>query len=116
MSKGKTSGRTGTRAELPLKSLEIGNVSYQTRLTAKFENRKHWKRPDKKKVLSVIPGTIQKLMVCEGEEVDAGKPLMILEAMKMRNEVCATLRGVVKKIHVREGEQVPKEHLLLEFE
>jgi biotin carboxyl carrier protein len=109
------SGKRPADPARPLRSLEIGSVRYSTRLTAKFENRKRWERPDRKKVLSVIPGTIQKLLVREGEEVSAGTPLMILEAMKMRNEVCASQPGVVKKIHVNEGELVPKEHVLLEF-
>ena len=99
----------------PLEKLQIGSVLYITRLTSKFKNRKSWKRPDETKVVAIIPGTIQNLMVKEGDEVVAGTPLMILEAMKMRNEIRAHAPGVVKKIHIKKGEQVPKEHLLLEF-
>jgi biotin carboxyl carrier protein len=36
--------------------------------------------------------------------------------MKMRNEVLAPVAGVVRKIHVSEGEMVPKSHLLLEMD
>jgi biotin carboxyl carrier protein len=54
-------------------------------------------------------------MAREGDEVAVGTPLLILEAMKMRNEVLSTVDGVVLKIHVREGEMVPKSHLLLEL-
>ncbi len=98
-----------------MEELEIGNVVYHTRLTSKFVNREVWQRPDERKVLAVIPGTIQKIMTREGEEVTTGDPLLILEAMKMRNEVRSPIQGIVKKIHVSEGEQVPKAHLLLEF-
>ena len=98
-----------------MEELEIGNALYQTRLTSKFVNRKSWERPDERKVVAVIPGTIQKIMVREGDEVAAGAPLMILEAMKMRNEVRAVIQGVLKKIHVKEGDQVPRGYLLLEF-
>ena len=101
--------------EAPMEELEIGSVKYQTRLTSKFVNRKSWARPDEKRVIALIPGTIQKLMVKEGDEVKEEMPLMILEAMKMRNEVRAHMQGVVKKIYIKEGEQVPKEYLLLEF-
>lgn len=98
-----------------MEELEIGSAIYQTRLTAKFTNRKSWKRPDERKVVAVIPGTIQRLMVAEGDEVAEGSPLMILEAMKMLNEVRAPIQGVIKKIYIKEGEQVSKEFLLLEF-
>jgi len=98
-----------------MEELEIGSVIYQTRLTAKFTNRKSWKRPEERKVVAVIPGTIQRLMVAEGDEVAEGSPLMILEAMKMLNEVRAPVQGVIKKIYIKEGEQVSKDLLLLEF-
>ena len=55
-------------------------------------------------------------MVSGGDEVAAGIPMLILEAMKMRNEIKAMHMGVIKRINVREGEQVSKSHLLLEFE
>jgi len=99
-----------------MEELEIGGALYSTRLTGKFKNRTVWELPDDRKVIAVIPGTIQKLMVSEGLEVSAGDPMMILEAMKMRNEIKATQNGVIKKVNVKEGEHVSKEHLLLEFE
>ncbi len=55
-------------------------------------------------------------MVSEGDEVSAGDSMLILEAMKMRNEIKATQKGVIKKINVKEGEHVSKSYLLLEFE
>ena len=67
------------------------------------------------RVTAFIPGTIQRIMVREGQKVSMGTPLLILEAMKMRNEVLSPVDGSVKKIHVREGEMVPKSHLLVEM-
>lgn len=96
-------------------SLQVGSVVYTTRLTNKFRNRPRWKQPDMKRIESIIPGTIQRIMAREGDEVTVGTPLLILEAMKMRNEVLSTVDGVVLKIHVREGEMVPKSHLLVEL-
>ncbi|MCK4748790.1 MAG: acetyl-CoA carboxylase biotin carboxyl carrier protein subunit [Bacteroidales bacterium] len=101
--------------EPPLERLQIGSVRYATRLTKKFVNRKSWQRPDNRKLPAVIPGTIQKIMVKEGDEVILGTPLLILEAMKMRNEVLSPMDGVILKIHVSEGDLVPRNHLLLEF-
>ena len=99
-----------------MEELEIGNALYQTRLTSKFLNRKIWEPPDERNVHAVIPGTIQKIMVKEGDVVSPGTPLLILEAMKMRNEVRSPIHGLVRKIHVKAGEQVPKAFLLLEFD
>ena len=99
-----------------MEELEIGNVIYKTRLTSKFRNRVIWQRPDVRKVDSIIPGNIQRIMVKEGDEVSPGTPMLILEAMKMRNEILSPLQGIVKKIYVSEGDMVPKDHLMIEFE
>jgi biotin carboxyl carrier protein len=115
MSDRKASSNRGRAPESGLESLQVGSVVYTTRLTNKFRNRPRWKQPDMKRIEAVIPGTIQRIMAREGEEVKAGTPLLILEAMKMRNEVLSTIDGVVRKIHVVEGEMVPKSHLLVEL-
>ena len=99
----------------PMEELEIGSALYTTRLTNKFRNRPRWERPDEKKVLAVIPGTIQEVFVEAGQEIQSGDPLMILEAMKMRNEVVAPCSGIIEKVNVTKGEMVPKNHLLVAF-
>ena len=55
---------------------------------------------------SVMPGVVVELLSAEGDAVEKGQPLLILEAMKMQNEIEAPLAGVVKTIHVGEGEAV----------
>ena len=57
-------------------------------------------------VKSVMPGVVVKLLVQEGAAVEKGQPLLILEAMKMQNEIAAPAAGVVKALHVREREAV----------
>jgi len=103
-------------SEPEMESLEIGSALYTTRLTSKFKNRPLWQKPDENKIVAIIPGNIQKIMAKEGDVVSTGTPLLILEAMKMRNEVLSPINGVVKKIHVSEGEMVPKSHLLIEMD
>ncbi len=98
------------------KELEIGGIVYKTKLTRKFENRNKWERPNPKHILSFIPGTIVKVFVKEGERVKAGKSLMILEAMKMKNQILMPFDGVIKKLHVSENEKVPNKYLMLEIE
>jgi len=116
MSKKEPSSDDRSQGKLNLETLEIGNAIYSTRLTSKFKNRSNWERPNEKLVTAVIPGTIQKIMVKVGEDVKAGTPMLILEAMKMRNEILAPVNGVIRSIHVKEGEHVAKFHLLVELD
>ena len=53
-----------------------------------------------------MPGTILRMLVNIGDEVKENQPLMILEAMKMENEVVANHAGKVAGIHVNQGQVV----------
>ncbi len=55
---------------------------------------------------SPMPGTIIKILVNVGDEVQENQPLMILEAMKMENQVVATKNGKVAGIHTLLGSVV----------
>ncbi len=57
-------------------------------------------------VKAVMPGVVVELLVAVGDEVTAGQPLLILEAMKMQNEIPAPGDGVVKDLHVAAGKAV----------
>jgi biotin carboxyl carrier protein len=60
-----------------------------------------------------MPGKIVKVLVEEGNEVDQGDGLVIVEAMKMENEIKSPKAGVVKKIGVAEGDIVEAGALLI---
>lgn len=53
-----------------------------------------------------IPGNIIKVLVKEGEAVEANQPLAVIEAMKMETNILAASAGVVERIYVSEGQQV----------
>ena len=53
-----------------------------------------------------MPGKVVKLVASEGQSVKAGEVLLILEAMKMQNEIPADADGVVKKFNVAAGQSV----------
>lgn len=55
---------------------------------------------------SPMPGNILRVLVNVGDTVTENQPLMILEAMKMENEIVAPKAGVVAGIHVKEGQVV----------
>lgn len=95
--------------------LNIDGTNYKTYLTGKFENRTVWDKPDDKKLLSFIPGTIIKVFVEKGQKVKKGEKVVILEAMKMQNKILIPMDGVVKQVHVQEGQTLPKGALILEL-
>jgi biotin carboxyl carrier protein len=107
--------KTPCEEKIDCKTLVIEETEYITTLTKKFENRKIWKAPDPKIVMSVIPGTILNVFVKEGDKLKEGDPLVILEAMKMRNEVNMPMDGIIKTVNVKEGEKVPKGHLIVDI-
>lgn len=67
-------------------------------------------------VRALMPGRITSLLVREGEVVREGASLLILEAMKMQNEITTPIGGTVKKLFVREGETVKKDSALVLIE
>jgi glutaconyl-CoA/methylmalonyl-CoA decarboxylase subunit gamma len=68
------------------------------------------------KVPAPLPGIIHKLLVKEGDSVKKGDGLIILEAMKMENNILAEKAGVIKNIRVREGDSVLQGDMLMEIE
>ena len=98
------------------KSLIIDGTKYRTFYNHKFETRKKYELPDPNRIVSYIPGTVLKLFVKEGQVVNKGDIILILDAMKMKNRLLFEKGGIVKAIHVSEGEKVPKDYLMIELE
>lgn len=84
-------------------------------LTEKFAKGKSDSK-FKNDVLSPMPGAIVKMNVKEGGQVKKGDVLLVLEAMKMENEIKASRDCVVKKIFVEEKSSVDKGQLLIKLE
>ncbi|PYP09034.1 MAG: hypothetical protein DMD59_10365 [Gemmatimonadetes bacterium] len=55
-----------------------------------------------------MPGLVVRVEVREGQVVEVGEGLVVVEAMKMENELRASSRGVVEQIHVSPGQRVEK--------
>ncbi len=88
---------------------------------ARAESGRHLKDDDRtpdggRGVRSPMPGKVIKICAAEGDECRKNQTLVIVEAMKMENEVQAGFEGVVKKIHVAVGELVDAEKILVEIE
>jgi biotin carboxyl carrier protein len=70
----------------------------------------------RKAIRTQMPGRIIKILVQQGDEVEEGQGLLILEAMKMQNEIKAPRAGVVVSLAVQENDSVEGNTLLVELE
>lgn len=67
-------------------------------------------------LVSEMPGKVIKILTAEGAVVNEGDTLVILEAMKMENEIKAGISGVVKAVNIEEGQVLESGHLMIEIE
>ena len=101
--------------EKEYKNLIIQGAVYKTTYTKKFENRLNYETPDENLIYSFIPGTIVDIFVKPGQKVQEGETLLLLEVMKMENQVRMPFDGKIEKVHVKKDEIVPKRHLMIEI-
>jgi propionyl-CoA carboxylase alpha chain len=72
--------------------------------------------PDTSKfLLSPMPGLLASVAVSEGQEVKAGEPLAVVEAMKMENVLKAVQDGTVKTLHAKAGDSLKVDQKIIEF-
>ena len=69
-----------------------------------------------KKIVAPLPGNIFKINVKEGDTVKKGDTLLIMEAMKMENNILSEQDGVVQSVKVNEGDAVLQNDVLVEIE
>ena len=67
-------------------------------------------------VTSPMAGAIKSVLVKPGDQVTQRQPLVVLEAMKMENQITAPVAGAVKSVEVKEGDSVKEGHVLLVLE
>ena len=73
--------------------------------------------PDRSRLLmSPMPGRVVSIAVEEGQEVKAGEPLAVIDAMKMENVLRAERDGRIAKLLVAQGDSVAADQVILEFE
>jgi biotin carboxyl carrier protein len=70
----------------------------------------------KKTVKSPLPGSVIKVVVAQGQSVKKGDVLLVLESMKMENNILAENDAVVSKIYVQGGQQVMQDDALIDLE
>ncbi|MBR4855748.1 MAG: biotin/lipoyl-binding protein, partial [Bacteroidaceae bacterium] len=67
-------------------------------------------------VVAPLPGTITKVVAKAGQKVKKGDVLVVMEAMKMANDIVAEANGTVKAVSVSEGQSVNQGDVLIEFQ
>jgi len=67
-------------------------------------------------IKAAMPGIVREVMAAPGQAVEKGQPILILEAMKMQNEVRADQAGTVRTVFVAPGQTVDKGARLVEIE
>ena len=67
-------------------------------------------------VVAPMPGAVVKINCRPGEMVKKGDVVIVLEAMKMENEIHSPIDGLVKEVHVKEGMTVSPEEVMVAFE
>jgi 3-methylcrotonyl-CoA carboxylase alpha subunit len=65
---------------------------------------------------ATLPGRVSEIMVQEGEQIEAGAPVLVMEAMKLYHTLVAPLTGRVSRLHVTAGDIVAHGQLLVELE
>jgi biotin carboxyl carrier protein len=70
---------------------------------------------EKEIIKAPMPGKIIDVLVREGSTVLRGEPVVILEAMKMQNEIISPVNGTIERVHARPNTNVMKDDLLIEI-
>jgi glutaconyl-CoA/methylmalonyl-CoA decarboxylase subunit gamma len=100
----------------------LNGVSYSFTIESpiSYRRRKYlqkYKQANKIEVVTApMPGKILELLVEVSSHVKEGEAILILEAMKMQNEIIAQVAGKIKKINVKPGDTVTKDDALMEIE
>lgn len=70
---------------------------------------------ENERIIAPMPGKILEVLVRQGDEINRGEPLLILEAMKMQNEINSPVNGIVSAINVEPEMNVNKEDIMVEI-
>ena len=96
-----------------MKKLLIDDTYYETEIPENIWVGRIKGRSDPYEVRAIIPGTIVDIKVRKGQRISGGQVLLILEAMKMYNEIEAKIEGKIEEIRVSEGDKVEKDQLMI---
>ena len=83
--------------------------------TAKSEVAVHLKASKPQEIGAPLQGNLSKILVSEGDLVEVNSPLFIIEAMKMESTITSPIKGIVRKIYIKERTLVAQDDLIVEI-
>lgn len=95
---------------------EVQTKPGENKITVKAAPIPPSKRPSASYIKSPLPGSIIKVITTVGATIKEGDLLLVMESMKMENNILSEKNGVVKSIAVTEGQAVMQDDILLELE
>ena len=107
-------GRLEETLVQPIREVEVGE-SVESLPSEGIIGGKRPKAVDMGDVSSPMPGKVVSVRVSPGDKVKKGDVLLVVEAMKMENEIHSPIDGTVAEIYVREGDQVNPEECLIKI-
>ncbi|MFQ3580105.1 MAG: acetyl-CoA carboxylase biotin carboxyl carrier protein subunit, partial [Bacteroidales bacterium] len=84
-----------------------------------FERKKKFDKSADSGVVRIeapLPGKVIEILVSDNQPILKGEPILILEAMKMQNEILSQFNGTIRKVYVGKDETVMKDQLLIEID
>ena len=96
------------------KSFEIEIIDAETRYL--LSRNKNLLGDEENTISSPMPGKVVKITVKAGDKVEQGQTVIIVSAMKMESEYKAGKAGIIREIHVKEGDTIEGHHPLITIE
>ena len=108
-------GRLEEALVQPIREIEVGEKMEILPDGGQMPAGKRPKAKDLGDVSSPMPGKVVSVKVSRGDKVKKGDVLLVVEAMKMENEIHSPIDGVVEEVYVREGDQVNPDECLIKI-
>jgi acetyl/propionyl-CoA carboxylase alpha subunit len=102
--------------------IRINNTNYHVQLKDKYDDLLHAlgmdanTQPKVNNLKAPMPGLVLDVLISEGQQINKGDSMIILEAMKMENVLKAAVDAVVGRVHVSKGARVEKNEMLVELQ
>ena len=96
--------------------IDIKGEVYETELTENYIRNSKYTKPNNTEKGAFIPGLISEVLVSPGQIIKEGRTIIILEAMKMLNEINLNFEAKITEIFVSKGDIVVKDQILFKYE